>query len=135
MRNVSFNLTVGGPSVVLGRQHQMMMFEALLARQKALLARVSRNHLQVDAARSGALHITNLSQNIVLAGARVLWRGDAIQLHSGETLSFAASTDMIPGVEACTMAAIDGVEKVAIGPFLSFRLSVVAGASVVTEGG
>jgi len=124
-RTVSFPLPAGAPSVILGRQHQMGMFEALLFTQMDLLAFVSRNHFQLDA-ESGApgwLRVTNLSQNISIVGTRMLMTGESVCASSGDTLSFAAQADLVPHAHAACSAVqtCDGVEH-ELAPFLTFRL-------------
>merc|ERR1712100_412122 len=88
-RTFCFGLSSSKPSVVLGRQHQMSMFEALLQNQKELLAFVSRSHLQMELAGEGELLVTNLSQNISIAGANILLRGTGMKMASGDVISFA----------------------------------------------
>lgn len=121
-RTFCFALSPSKPSVVLGRQHQMAMFEALLQSQKELLAFVSRSHLQLELSGDSELLVTNLSQNISIAqSANILLRGSGIKMASGDVISFAAQAEMVPGIDATTIVTGDGVER-ELAPFLTFRL-------------
>lgn len=126
LKTVTFNLPPGAPPMMMGRQHQTSMFEALLREQKELLAFVSRNHLQLEGV-TGGIKTTNQSQNITIVGSSVLQQGESGQLNNGDTLSFAGLEEMIPGVEATPAAVGDGT--VSIAPFLTFRLVSAAGAA------
>jgi len=126
-RTFLFELSPSKPSAVFGRQHNMAMFEALLKNQKDLLAFVSRSHLQLELADEGQLTVTNLSQNISMAGDDILVRGSTIKMGSGDPISFLAQAENVPGTDAMVIKC-DGVER-NLAPFLTFRLVKSASAS------
>merc|ERR1712039_22944 len=99
-RQLSFVLTPDMLTITIGRQHQKSLFEALLSTDRDLLNFVSRNHLQIDPYDDGGLRVTNMSQNIALAGTLILQRGQAARIGPGDTLSFAAQVEMIRGLHA-----------------------------------
>jgi len=100
----------------------MAMFEALLCDgHKELLSFVSREHLQFDVSEDGTPRVTNKSQNITFMGTQILQRGEAVQMMSGDTLSFAAEARLIEGAEATLIVTGDGVKR-ELAPFLTFRL-------------
>jgi len=118
-------------AVLVGRQHQRLMFEGLLANQQDLLSFVSRSHLQVDAAGDRSLCVTNLSQNAVLVNmAIILQRGKSARLASGDSFSFAAHVELLrdqgAGGAMNTAPPTSGTDSVAesvsIAPFLTFRI-------------
>lgn len=121
-RFFSFTLSPSRPSVVVGRQHQMSMFEALLQNHKELLAFVSRSHLQLELAGEGELQVTNLSQNISIAcRTNILLRGVGTKMGNGDVISFAAQAEKVPGAESTQIRTGDGVDR-ELAPFLTFRL-------------
>merc|ERR1711974_203765 len=113
-----FVLTPERPAVVLGRQHQMAMFEAILQAQKDLLAFVSRAHLQLELAGVGQLRVKNLSQNVSFAGNNMLLRDQDVVIHSGDIISFAAQAEMVPGIDKTPIIMRGGEEK-ELAPFLT----------------
>lgn len=131
-RQFCFALSPSRPSVVIGRQHQMQMFEALLQNQSELLAYVSRSHLQLELTGEGHLLVTNLSQNISIAATDILTHGEAASMASGDVISFAAQAEMVPGVDSLSITTGDGVER-RLAPFLSFRFVRSQGASPITS--
>mmetsp|Transcript_123785 Transcript_123785/g.214595 ORF Transcript_123785/g.214595 Transcript_123785/m.214595 type:complete len:767 (+) Transcript_123785:97-2397(+) len=121
-RTFCCSLYRGCPPVSFGRQNQMAMFEALLCDgHKELLSFVSREHLQFDVSEDGTPRVTNKSQNITFMGTQILQRGEAVQMMSGDTLSFAAEARLIEGAEATLIVTGDGVKR-ELAPFLTFRL-------------
>lgn len=121
-RTFCCSLYRGCPPVPFGRQNQMAMFEALLGdSHKELLSFVSREHLHFDVGEDGTPRVTNKSQNITFKGTQILQRGEAVQMTSGDTLSFAAEARLIEGAEATLIVTGDGVKR-ELAPFLTFRL-------------
>jgi len=89
MRKMSFALAPGLPAMLIGRQHQPEMFEAMLGRENSLLAFVSRNHFRLEVGESGTVKVTNMSQNIAVVAQRPLHQNDGVEVVDGDTLSFA----------------------------------------------
>lgn len=119
------------------------MFNALLMQQRELLGFVSRSHLQLEAASSCELTVTNMSQNITLVGTRMLKRGESARMADGDTLSFAAQVELLQGAEVAAAAAAAAAaqscsdsggdrERVSIAPFLTFQL-MGSGASAAPQ--
>merc|ERR1719247_3056935 len=101
------------------------MFEGLLPKdpEKKLLSFVSRSHLQMEYAGEDQLKVRNLSQNVSIAGKSnlMLYNQEEVLMGSGETVSFAAEADKVPGIVTEALIATQGVEK-QLAPFLTFRL-------------
>jgi len=132
-RTFNFVMSAGCQGINIGRQHQKVMYETLLAHHKDLLGFVSRTHLLVEPGASMELKVTNLSQNAVLLGTAMLQHGEAARVGSGDTLSFAAQVELIHGGDLAALPArCQSSDQVAIAPFLSFRLigSVLKAAPV-----
>ncbi|CAK0903220.1 unnamed protein product, partial [Prorocentrum cordatum] len=80
-RVLGLTLPLGGSGSVVGRQHQLSLFEALLAGRRTLLSLVSRSHVRLDRATEHSVRATNLSQNVLLVNeAVVLGCGEAAEL-------------------------------------------------------
>jgi len=120
LRTFCFVLTVDRPAVTLGRGRQMPMFEAILQGQKDLMAVVSREHLELRLVGGGNLQVTNLSQNVSFAASHMLVRCQDSLIRSGDTISFAAQAEMVPGGDKMPIIMRGGEEK-ELAPFLTFR--------------
>jgi len=122
-KRLCFELRCGSPAALLGRSCQPGTYEGLLACSPQLSSFISRNHLELKAcdgeegAAAARLSLTNLSQNLVIAGESVLGQGEQATVSHGSIISFAM---------------LEGAQSETVMPFLSFVLT--AAWSVPTGG-
>mmetsp|Transcript_4254 Transcript_4254/g.7729 ORF Transcript_4254/g.7729 Transcript_4254/m.7729 type:complete len:425 (-) Transcript_4254:33-1307(-) len=87
-----------GPPVEIGRSHQSQIFDSLLQAEPKYLSFVSRAHcrvhLEVDSSAERpalALHIENLSMNVLFVAGSPLAKGEKTSIYEGGTVTFAAA--------------------------------------------
>jgi len=90
VRHLAFALTPEAPAMIIGRQHQREMFEALLAREPKLLSYVSRSHFRLEMGEC-EMYIQNLCQNVAVVAQRPLHQGESTEVLDGDRLSFTHS--------------------------------------------
>lgn len=115
IRHMSITLLPGSAPKLIGRQHQLEIFEALVGRDPTLLACISRTHFKLEATQDGSVRVTNMSQNIAVVSGKPLLQNDSTDVPTGDTLSFVHT---VPS-EQQTLGIDSAVSTV---PFLTLRL-------------
>mmetsp|Transcript_54994 Transcript_54994/g.128608 ORF Transcript_54994/g.128608 Transcript_54994/m.128608 type:complete len:905 (+) Transcript_54994:87-2801(+) len=98
VRSMTFELTMDCPYMVLGRNYQRDLFEALLANDKHALTYISRSHFKFEFIEGqeppelghivSVLQVTNMSPNVAAIAGHILRQGETTIARDGDTIGF-----------------------------------------------